>query len=197
MHPAMMVRARATKPKKCAMCSQMYTPRPSAQPFERWCSLECGVELGRERMEKARVKREAKALRERKVALKPRSKWLQEAQAAVNAYVRERDHGQPCISCQRHHEGQWHAGHYRSVGAMPSLRFNTWNIWRQCSACNAQLSGNLIEYRINLIKNVGICRVEWLEGHHETRKFDIVYLRRVKSIFTRRAKQLAKRRGAE
>jgi len=196
VHPVMQTKARRTKPKRCAMCHQMYTPRPSAQPFETWCSLQCGVELGRERAEKALLKRQAKELRERKVALKPRSKWLQEAQAAVNAYVRERDQGQPCISCQRHHEGQWHAGHYRSVGAMPSLRFNTWNIWRQCSACNAQLSGNLIEYRINLLKKVGKERVEWLEGPHPARSLNIVYLRRIRAIFTRRTRQLVKRRGA-
>lgn len=197
MHPAMQGRARATKPKRCAMCGMMYTPRPNAQPFETWCSLQCGVELGRERMEKARAKREAKALRERKVALKPRSKWLQEAQAAYNGWVRERDACLPCPSCRRNHEGQWHAGHYRSVGAMPSLRFNAYNVHRQCSACNSHLSGNLLEYRLGLIERIGQERVEWLEGHHETRKFDIVYLRRIKSIFTRRAKQLAKRRGAE
>jgi hypothetical protein len=195
MHPAMMGKARATKPKKCAMCGKQYTPRAGDQPFEVWCSIACGVELGRERAEKALLKRQAKELRERKVTLKPRSKWLQEAQQAVNAYVRERDYSQPCIACQRHHTGQYHAGHYRSVGAMPSLRFNTWNIHKSCSACNAQLSGNLIEYRINLIKKVGSCRVEWLEGPHETRKFDIVYLRRVKAIFTRRTRQLARRRA--
>ena len=36
-------------------------------------------------------------------------------------------------------------------GAMPSLRFNTHNVHKQCSACNNHLSGNMIEYRINLI----------------------------------------------
>jgi len=196
MHPAMMGRAKATKPKRCAMCSQVYTPRPGAQPFEKWCSIQCGVELGRERMEAARAKREAKALRERKVTLKPRSKWLQEAQAAFNGWIRARDEGRPCISCGRHHNGKWNAGHYRSVGAMPSLRFNAWNVHRQCEPCNSHLSGNLVEYRISLIHRLGQARVDWLEGPHPARNLDIVYLRRIKTIFTRRAKQLAKRRGA-
>ncbi len=195
MHPAMMGKARATKPKRCAMCGMMYTPRPNAQPFETWCSLQCGVELGRERMEKARAKRQAKALRERKVTLKPRSKWLGEAQVAFNGYIRARDEGRPCISCGRHHNGKWNAGHYRSVGAMPSLRFNAYNVHRQCEPCNSYLSGNLVEYRINLIHRLGQDRVDWLEGPHPTRNLDIVYLRRVKSIFSRRAKQLARRRA--
>ena len=195
MHPAMQTRARATKTKRCANCKQLYVPSPWAPPFAKWCSLDCGIELGRERAEKALLKRQAKELRERKVALKPRSKWLQEAQAAYNGWVRERDACLPCPSCRRNHEGQWHAGHYRSVGAMPSLRFNAYNVHRQCSACNSHLSGNLLEYRLGLIERIGQERVEWLEGHHETRKFDIVYLRRIKSIFTRRAKQLARRRN--
>jgi len=196
VHPVFMGKARRTKPRKCAMCSQMYTPRPGAQPFETWCSIQCGVELGRERAQAALLKRQAKALRERKVTLKPRSKWLQEAQAAFNGYIRERDHNRPCVACGRYHEGQHHASHYRSIGQMPSLRFNTWNVWRSCSACNLYLSGNLVPYRQNLIYTIGQERVDWLEGPHETRKFDIVYLRRVKSIFSRRARQLAKRRGA-
>ena len=195
MHPALQSKARRTKPKTCAHCKRQYTPRPLAQPFEKWCSLDCGVELGRERMEKAKAMRQAKETREARVRLKPRSKWLQEAQAAFNAYIRERDANQPCISCQRHHTGQYHAGHYRSVGAMPSLRFNAWNIHKQCSACNNHQSGNLIDYRVNLIHKIGQGRVDWLEGPQETRNMDIVYLRRIKSVFSKRARHIARLRN--
>ena len=189
MHPAMMGRKR---PKACRQCGEEFTP---SRPLQSVCNLNCAIASSREKaiVEAARI--EAKRIRERKVELKPRSKWLQEAQAAVNAYVRVRDAHLPCISCQRHHTGQYHAGHYRSVGAMPSLRFNLWNIHKQDSACNAQLSGNLIEYRINLVKKLGIERVQWLEGNHPVRSFNIVYLRRIRKIFTKRAKHLARLRG--
>ena len=189
MHPAMMGRKR---PKTCKQCGVEFTP---SRPLQSVCDFKCALASSREKaiVEAARI--EAKRIRERKVELKPRSKWLQEAQAAVNQYVRLRDAHLPCISCQRHHTGQYHAGHYRSVGAMPSLRFNLWNIHKQDSACNAQLSGNLIEYRINLVKKLGIERVQWLEGPHPVRSFDIVYLRRIRKIFTRRAKHLARLRG--
>lgn len=191
MHPALQSKARRTKPKTCAHCKRQYTPRPLAQPFEKWCSLDCGVALSRAKQDALRAKRHKAA----KVALKPRSKWLQEAQSAVNAYIRERDANQPCISCQRHHTGQYHAGHYRSVGAMPSLRFNTWNIHKQCSACNNHQSGNLIDYRVSLIAKIGQARVDWLEGPQETKNMDIVYLRRIKSVFSKRARHIAKLRG--
>ena len=189
MHPTQMLRKR---PKVCRQCGEEFTP---TRPLQSVCDLNCAIASSREKaiVEAARI--EAKRIRERKVELKPRSKWLAEAQAAVNAYVRLRDQDLPCISCQRHHQGQYHAGHYRSVGAMPSLRFNLWNIHKQDSACNAQLSGNLIEYRINLVKKLGIERVQWLEGNHPVRSFDIVYLRRIRKIFTRRAKHLARLRG--
>jgi Bacteriophage Lambda NinG protein len=146
MHPAMMGRKR---PKACKQCGAEFTP---ARPLQAVCGLQCAVASSREKalVEAARI--EAKRIKERKVELKPRSKWLQEAQAAVNAYVRARDAHLPCISCQRYHTGQYHAGHYRSVGAMPSLRFcAAWNIHKQCSACNNHLSGAMIDYRINLI----------------------------------------------
>jgi Bacteriophage Lambda NinG protein len=189
MHPTQMLRKR---PKPCKQCGAEFTP---ARPLQAVCGLQCAVASSREKavVEAARV--EAKRIKERKVELKPRSKWLQEAQAAVNQYIRVRDHGQVCISCQRHHNGQYHAGHYRSVGAMPSLRFNTSNIYRQCSACNNHLSGNLIAYRVNLIAKIGPERVAWLEADHPIRSFDIVYLRRVKRIFTRRTKHLVRLRG--
>jgi len=180
------------RPKVCKQCGEEFIP---ARPLQSVCHVWCAIAQSRAKTAVEAAKIEARRQRERKVELKPRSKWLAEAQAAVNAYVRLRDQSQPCISCQRHHTGQYHAGHYRSVGAMPSLRFNLWNIHKQDSACNAQLSGNLIEYRINLVKKLSIERVQWLEGNHPVRSFDIVYLRRIRKIFTRRAKHLARLRG--
>lgn len=189
MHPAMMGRH---KPKTCKHCGVEFTPR---RPLQAVCGIVCALADSQAKAAAHAAKIEIRRQRERKIELKPRSKWLAEAQAAVNAYVRIRDATRPCISCQRHHTGQYHAGHYRSVGAMPSLRFNTFNVHRQCSACNNHLSGNLVEYRLALIARHGQARVDWLEGPHPARSFSIVYLRRIKRIFTRRAKHLARLRG--
>ena len=196
MHPTLNTRAR-TKQKTCANCLERYTPGPNAQPFEKWCSLDCAVAISRKAQERARAKRkqrEARALRQRKEEVKSRSKWLQEAQAALNGYIRARDAG-PCISCQRHHAGQYHAGHYRTTGAMPSLRFNTYNCHKQCAPCNNHLSGNLVEYRANLIEKIGQARVDWLEGPQDTKNLDIEYLKRVKRIFRKRERLVRGLRG--
>lgn len=93
-------------------------------------------------------------------------------QRAVNAYVRERDKELPCISCQRF-ANNYDAGHYINQGSSGALRYNLDNIHKQCSFnCNRSLSGNKIEYRINLVKKIGVDRVEWLEDHrHDVKKW--------------------------
>lgn len=108
-----------------------------------------------------------------------RSFRAKEAQKAFNAYIRSRDIKDPCISCQRHHKGQYHAGHYRSVGACPELRFEELNNNKQCAPCNNHLSGNITEYRINLIKKIGLDKVEWIEGKHEPKKYTCAQLKEI------------------
>ena len=143
----------------------------------------------------AKVKADKKDLRERKLAIKPKSKWLSEAQASVNKYIRIRDQEKPCISCGvdsvRSFNGYrgacgWDAGHYRSRGAAGHLRFNTFNINKQCVNCNRDKSGNVVDYRINLLKKIGVDRLDRLEMDNSIRGFDVEYLKRIKSIFERK-----------
>jgi isocitrate dehydrogenase kinase/phosphatase len=56
-------------------------------------------------------------------------------------------------------------------------------------------SGNVVEYRIRLVNQIGAARVEALEQSNEARTFDIDYLRRVKRIFSRRARHYKRLRG--
>ena len=129
----------------------------------------------------------------------------------MRAYCRERDRFEPCISCGRsvaevevgawRPGGYWDGGHFLSKGSHPELRLCTWNIWKQCKNCNGG-AGNYIQknttvqkaYRERLVAKIGEKRALWLEGPHEPLKPDLVYLMRVKKIFTRRAKKLARRR---
>lgn len=147
------------------------------------CSVKCAIE--NERLKKIRKQQR----RERK-ALKSRGDWMKEAQSAFNKFIRARDAGQPCISCQREHEGQWHAGHYRTVGANPELRFHEDNCHKQCSVCNNHLSGNLINYRINLVEKIGVDAVEILEGPHEPKKYTIDDLKKIKQTYKRKTKEM-------
>jgi hypothetical protein len=51
------------------------------------------------------------------------------------------------------------------------------------------MSGNTAEYRIALIQKIGSTKVLALESLQTTVNHDIVYLKRIKSIFTRLLKQ--------
>ena len=78
-----------------------------------------------------------------------------------NRYIRKRDEGNGCISCDSHTFSD--AGHYYSGGHYPSLKFNENNVSGQCKRCNHFLSGNLLEYRKKLIKKIGIKELEKLD----------------------------------
>ena len=154
-------------------------------PVAWFCCHVCAIEFARERSAKAAARQAAKRkadnskverlakseLRQRKMEVKSVGYWMKRAQSAFNAWVRERDRDQPCISCGRHHQGQNHAGHYRPAGSNPELRFEPDNCHKQCAPCNSHLSGNLTKYRQALIAKVGLERVEWLEGPHEPKRY--------------------------
>jgi hypothetical protein len=158
---------------KCKFCKAPATLKIQMANF---CSVDCAYQHARKLQDQARKRKEQKAKRlhqEKKKALKTRQEWLKEAQAVFNKYIRIRDEKEPCISCGRHHQGQYHAGHYLTVGACPELRFEELNVHKQCSPCNNHLSGNLVNYRIRLIDKIGLDKVEWLEGTHEPLKLTI------------------------
>jgi hypothetical protein len=179
------------KNKKCKVCKTEFTPFQSMQMV---CGPKCSLEYARERNAKKQAKAKAdkdkalrKHLKESKERLKTRGELAKEAQAAFNKYIRLRDKDKPCISCG---SGQYHAGHYRSVGSAPHLRFNLWNNHKQCAPCNTHLSGNLINYRINLIQRIGQDKVDWLESANFSNKYSEEYLRRIKKIFTKKYKSI-------
>lgn len=173
------------KMKKCKMCGKKFAQYNSLTMV---CSIDCAIQYAKNNKVQERVRRQLAKIAKEKI--KTRSEHLKEAQAAFNAFIRERDKDKLCISCRRHHEGQYHAGHYRSVGACPELRFCELNVHKQCSACNNHKSGNIIKYRINLIKKIGIENVEWLEGLHEPKKYTIEQIKQIKAEYKNKLRQL-------
>jgi hypothetical protein len=86
------------------------------------------------------------------------------AQSSFNEFIRLRDKNLGCISCDKNKDwaGQWHAGHFHSVGARKDLRFNEDNCHKQCSVCNNYLSGNLVNYKDSLVEKIGPDRFQAL-----------------------------------
>ncbi len=173
------------KPKlhKCKVCVDEYKKFQSTQKV---CGPRCAIDLV-SAGKASEFRKETKRLKDK---IKSRSEWLKDVQTVFNLFIRLRDHNLPCISCQRHHQGQYHAGHYRSVGSAPELRFDELNNNKQCAPCNNHLSGNLIPYRVNLIEKIGIENVEFIEGKHEPKKYTIDDLKELKKEYKLKIKQL-------
>lgn len=195
----MTIERKLPKPKKCcvASCGASFVPSRMGQAV---CSPACAAldaPRHREKAHKAINQRKRREIKVRKEKLKTRADYAKEAQAAVNRYVRLRDAHLGCISCDKPAawQGQWHCSHFRSVGAAPHLRFNLWNMNKSCSACNNFLSGNIMAYRPALIEKIGQEKVDWLECSNGIARHDITYLKRVKEIFTRKARRIEKRNG--
>lgn len=126
--------------------------------------------------------RESKPAKRRKT----RNDYLKDAQIAFNAFIRARDAGKPCISCGCRNAMAFDAGHYRSIGAQPALRFNEDNVHRQCTDCNQGLAGNAAAYRVGLIARIGLERVEILEREHPPAKFTADDAKQIRAEYTAR-----------
>ncbi len=187
-----MIKAISGKPKKCKHCKTPFVP---ARSFQTWCSPDCAVEIARAAQAKKQAQEASKERAEhakRKEATKTKGEHAKDAQAAFNAFIRERDKDKPCISCGRCHRGQYHAGHYRSVGSSPELRFEPLNVHKQCAPCNKHKSGNVIEYRLRLLRRIGVEKVEWLEGPHEPKRYTIEDLKAIKAEYRAKLRELQK-----
>lgn len=204
----MSLTAKKPRPKKCRVetCRTPFVPRRLGQAV---CSPACALldassnKVNQEKARKSLAQVKRQEIKVRKEKLKTRADHLREAQAAVNEYVRLRDAHLPCISCDSMPNdndlmtgSRWDAGHYRSVGACPELRFEPLNIHRQCVKCNRNLSGNAVEYRIRLAQRIGADLVAWLEGPHEPRKYTVEEIRAIKAEYRAKAKELKRGEAA-
>jgi hypothetical protein len=175
--------AAGPRQKSCKVCREKFVPVRALQAV---CGMACAQKLA----EGVRQAQERKQDRERKQALKSRRDWLNEAQQALNAWVRlVRDAGKPCISCGRHHEGQTHGGHYISRGARPNLALVEMNVHLQCAPCNVHLSGNQINFRLGLIARYSVALVEMLESDHTPRKYTVEQLKEIRDTYRRKLRE--------
>lgn len=184
--------------KRCPECRTMFTPSRGSQAVcgEVECAIAHGKsDKGRAIAGKALAEVGRRDIEVRKEALKTRADHAKEAQTVINRYVRLRDAHLGCISCDKpaSWSGQWHCSHFRSVGAAAHLRFNLWNMNKSCSQCNAHLSGNIMVYRPRLVEKIGGEKVAWLECNQDLVRHEIPYLKRLKSVFTKKAKRLEAR----
>lgn len=93
------------------------------------------------------------------------------AQRVFNAWIRNRDKDEPCLACGNRSD-KMDASHYIAQGSSGFLRYNEDNVHNTCYSCNRFKHGNLVLYRINLVKKIGQERVRYLEDNvHTVHKF--------------------------
>ena len=131
--------------------------------------------------------------RAKRESLKSMGQLTAEAQTAFNQYIRARDYGKPCISSGVAMDWNGNgvdAGHYRSRGSAPHLRFDERNVHAQSKHDNRYLSGNVTSYRIGLIERIGLEAVEALERDQTLRKYSREMLKEIKANYSTLARQI-------
>lgn len=188
-------------------CREWFNP-----PYQNhtWCSPECGTILALAKREKDQQKaiqeaerqrtnaarQEKQSLKVRKLAVQPLSHFHKQAQSAFNEFIRHRDIADPCISCGRFHGGQWHAGHFRTVKASPETRYDEDGCHKQCMPCNHHLSGNIPNYKPNLIAKIGQEAFDRLMGPHELKKWTREQLQELAANYRQKTRELIKQQEA-
>ena len=175
--------------KQCRQCEKLFRPWSTTQTV---CGRLCAGRLVKEQK-----KAEIATTRARKQALKTIPQLIKEAQHAFNAFVRERDKDQPCICCgaglrgvSGSTGGDFDCGHYRSVGSAPHLRFDERNAHGQRKVCNRWGAGRAVDYRIGLIRRIGLAAVDALEADNRVHKWTREELITVREYYKTKLKAL-------
>ena len=146
------------KEKTCPICKGKFTPFQTTQRVD---SPECALEFNRQKDIKKAKKVDNIAIK----AFKGKDLRVRKAAAkmACHRYIRARDKGLPCICCNRPLTSI-NAGHYLESGNNPQIRYDEDNIHNQSIYCNQYKGGDSDDYKGNLIKKIGLERVERLES---------------------------------
>jgi hypothetical protein len=182
--------------KKCAVCRQPFTPSP---PGAKVCSPKCAEAFGVAATATA-ARAAAKAVRAgdkaRLIAMKPLKWHRAKAKTAMHAFVRARDEGKECASCDTllivlgRMGGDYDAGHFRPVGLAKHLEFDPRNIWGQCKPCNDHKRGNFQAYEAKLRLREGDGFVDELLADNAPRHLKIHDFQEIEAHYKTKLRQL-------
>lgn len=187
--------------KLCAHCRRKLEP---GEKIHKAC-IEGYAEARAAKAERAETKKvraaektERAETRRRKEAIKTIPELTKEAQAAFNAFIRERDRDKPCICCGKplgfgEVGGAFDCGHYRSTGSAAHLRFNENNAHAQRKVCNRWGAGRAVDYRIGLVARIGLEAVEALESDNRIHRWTRDELTAIRDHYRKAAKELQRK----
>ena len=152
---------------RCKNCKEKFEPLRFNQ---RYCLKEECIRVWVETEKQKQWKAKKTQLKKELMSLQD---WLKLAQMTFNKWIRHRDNGLNCISCDKPAKKP-NAGHYFSQGGHSNVRFDEDNVHLQCEHCNSYLSGNLLNYQIGIDKRIGGERLLALhERAHVVKKWTI------------------------
>lgn len=168
---------------KCKNCKQPFEP---IRFLQKYCLNEECVKVW---VEYEKTKQWKKTKAKMKAELMTLQDYIKLAQITFNKYIRLRDKGNVCISCQKPPKKE-NAGHFYNANNHYNVRFDENNVHLQCEHCNTFLSGNLINYRENLLKKIGAEEFNVLEGKSKvTRKFTKEELKEIINTYKKKIKE--------
>lgn len=196
------------KPKKCKGTGQAHGYGCSTPTLYRTyglCNAKCYPEwlytsdAGKAKMKKAlnKVQKPRKDLEKAKEETKNRkglSSLLNDVKKICHEYIRLRDKGKNCISCQNPYTSTHQAGHFYKAELFSTIRFNELNINGQCEQCNLRKEGNESEYRVNLPNRIGIDNFNKLNDlaaieKKTSFKWDKEELKKIRTYYRNKIKQ--------
>lgn len=188
---------KGTRMRKCAVCKEPFAPRSMTHKA---CGCDCaaGLAVKVTALQKAKQQRQERAQDKiKREGMKTYPQLIRDTQVVFNAMIRLRDQiaGYPCISSGRPLDWNGNAvdaGHYRSRGSAPHLRFNEDNCHAQSKQDNRYGSGEAVAYRLGLIARIGLYCVEALEADNTPRKWTHDELRAMKADYQRRVREMKK-----
>lgn len=161
--------------------------------MQKVCSPTCAMKIARKVVDKA----EKKETKLKLDAMQTKPQLVKKAQTAFNAYIRARDKGKTCISCDTplgSEPNSYDAGHFRSVASAAHMRYVEDQVHGQCKKCNRWLAGNVVEYRKRLLERIGLERLEQIENDNVLRKYTKEGLIEIARHYNEQARLLAKER---
>ena len=138
--------------KNCKDCNEPFEPKQKFNSTIKTNRCDVCLKTAQALKNLASIKKEKKI--KQKEDLLTLQDYLKLTQAVFNKWIRQRDQGNNCISCDNPCKKE-NAGHYFSSGGHANVRFDENNVHLQCEYCNTFLHGNLILYGVNLEKKIG------------------------------------------
>lgn len=168
---------------RCRNCKEKFEP---VRFNQKYCFNKMCVDAW---VQEAKVKNWKKTKKKMQEDLETIQDLVKATQIVFNKYIRLRDKDELCISCKQKPKKS-NAGHYYNANNHWNVRFNEDNVHLQCEHCNTFLSGNLINYRENLLKKIGEGKFQLLEAEaNKTRKFTKEELKEIIETYKKKIKQ--------